>query len=110
MSLPLLSLTDFPAAGADVDAGELLAAQPPQVLAVHDPSHGSQVRSCSREPPGGDQYLGLGQGAHHDSMGADGARWPPRQSGRRRPDGQTARQRPWGSLRTPPSVAAARAS
>jgi hypothetical protein len=45
---------DIPAADADVDAGELLAAQLPQVLGVHDPSHGSQVRSCSREPPRGD--------------------------------------------------------
>ena len=41
---------------------------------MHDPSHGSQVRSCSREPPRGDQYLGRGQDAHHDSMGTCGAR------------------------------------
>ena len=33
---------------------ELLAAQLPQVLVMHDPSHGSQVRSCSGEPPRGD--------------------------------------------------------
>jgi hypothetical protein len=32
------------------------------------------VRSCSREPPRGNQYLGWGQDAHHDSMGTCGAR------------------------------------
>jgi hypothetical protein len=31
------------------------------------------VRSCSREPPRGDQYLVRGQDAHHDSMGTCGA-------------------------------------
>ncbi|MGH3265993.1 MAG: hypothetical protein ACRDNS_28830, partial [Trebonia sp.] len=31
--------------------GELIAAQPPRVLVMHDPGHGSQVQSCSREPP-----------------------------------------------------------
>jgi len=25
---------------------------------MHDPSHGNQVRSCSREPPRRNQYLG----------------------------------------------------
>ena len=65
---------DIPAIDADVDSGELIAAQLPQVLVMHDPSHGSQVRSCSREPPRGDQYLGRGQDAHHDSMGTCGAR------------------------------------
>ena len=65
---------DIPAIDADVDSGELIAAQLPQVLVMHDPSHGSQVRSCSREPPRGNQYLGRGQDAHHDSMGTCGAR------------------------------------
>ncbi len=59
---------DIPAVGADVDSGELIAAQLPQVLVMHDPCHGSQVGSCSSEPPRGDQYLGRGQDAHHDSM------------------------------------------
>ena len=36
---------------------------------MHDASDGSQVGSCSREPPRGNQYLGRGQDAHHDSMG-----------------------------------------
>jgi hypothetical protein len=53
---------------------ELIAAQLPQVLVVHDASDGSQVRSCSREPPRGNQYLGRGQHAHHDSMSTSGAR------------------------------------
>ncbi len=65
---------DIPAVGADVDSGELIAAQLPQVLLMHDPSDGSQVRSCSREPPRGDQYFGRGKDAHHDSMGTCGAR------------------------------------
>ena len=37
---------------------ELIAAQLPQVLLMHDADHGSQVRSCSREPPRGYQDLG----------------------------------------------------
>ena len=65
---------DIPAIDADVDSGELIAAQRPEVLVMHDPSNGSQVRSCSREPPRGDQDLGRGQDAHHDSMGTCGAR------------------------------------
>ena len=65
---------DIPAIDADVDSGELIAAQLPQILAMHDPSHGSQVRPCSREPPRGNQDLGRGQDAHHDSMGTCGAR------------------------------------
>jgi hypothetical protein len=68
---------DIPATGADVDPGELIAAQSPQILAMHNPRHGSQVRSCSREPPCGNQDLGRGQHAHYDSMGTCGARWPP---------------------------------
>jgi hypothetical protein len=45
---------DVPAAGADVDSGELIAAQLPQVLMVHDAGHGRHVGSCSGEPPRGD--------------------------------------------------------
>ncbi len=65
---------DIPAIGADVDSGELIAAQLPQVFLMHDASHGSQVRPCSREPSRGNQYLGRGQHAHHDSMSTCGAR------------------------------------
>jgi hypothetical protein len=65
---------DIPAIDADVDSGELIAAQLPQVHLMHDASHGSQVRSCSREPPRGNQYLGHGQDAHHNSMSTGGAR------------------------------------
>jgi hypothetical protein len=59
---------NIPAIDANVDSGELIAAQLPQVLVMHDPSGGSQVWSCSRKPPRRDQYLGRGQDAHHDSM------------------------------------------
>ncbi len=65
---------DIPAADADVDSGELIAAQLPQVLVMHEASDGSKVRSYSREPPRGNQYLGRGQDAHHDSMGTCDAR------------------------------------
>jgi hypothetical protein len=65
---------DIPAVDADVDSGEFIAAQLPQVLVMHDASHGSQVRSCSREPSRGAQYLSRGEDAHHDSMGTCGAR------------------------------------
>jgi len=66
---------DIPAVDADVDStGELIAAQLPQILLMHDASNGSQVRSCSREPPRRDQYLGRGEDAHHDSMGTCGVR------------------------------------
>jgi hypothetical protein len=65
---------NIPAVGADVDTGELIAAQPPQILFMHDASHGGQVRSCSREPPRGNQCLGRGQDAHHDSMDTCGVR------------------------------------
>ena len=68
---------DIPAIDADVDSGELIAAQLPQVVVMHDPGHGSQVRSCSSEPPRGDQCLGWGQDAHHDSMGIRGVVRPP---------------------------------
>jgi hypothetical protein len=36
---------DIPAVGADVDSGELIATQLPQILVMHDASDGSQVRS-----------------------------------------------------------------
>jgi len=70
---------DAEPAAADIPAidptstAELIAAQPPQVLVMYDPGNGSQVRSCFREPPRGDQDLGRGQDAHLDSMGACGA-------------------------------------
>jgi len=65
---------DIPAAGADIDSGELTAAQLPQVLVMHDARDGRQVGSCSREPPRGNQDFGRGQDAHHTSMGTCGAR------------------------------------
>ena len=65
---------DIPAIDADVDSGELIAAQLPQVLVMHEADGGRQVRSCSREPPRCNQYLGRGQDAHHDSMGTCAAR------------------------------------
>jgi hypothetical protein len=65
---------DVPAIDADVDSGEPVAAQLPQVLVIHEASDGSQVRSCFREPSRGDQCLGWGQDAHHDSMGTCPAR------------------------------------
>jgi hypothetical protein len=60
---------DIPALNADVDSGELIAAQLPQLLVMHDPSDGSQIGPCSRKPPRRYQYLGRSQDAHHDSMG-----------------------------------------
>ena len=54
--------------GADVDTGELIAARLPQVLGMHDASHGSQVWSCPREPSRGNQCLGRAQDARDDSM------------------------------------------
>jgi hypothetical protein len=65
---------DIPAIDADVHSGELIAAQPPQVLVVHDASDRNQVGPCSREPLRGNQDLGPGQDAHHNSMGTRGAR------------------------------------
>jgi len=65
---------DVPTLDADVDSGELIAAQLPQVLVAHDASDGSQVGFCSGEPPRGNQYLGRGKDAHHNSMGTRGAR------------------------------------
>ena len=53
---------------------ELITAQLPQVLVMHDASDRSQVGRCSREPLRGDQYLSRGKDAHHDSMGTCGAR------------------------------------
>jgi hypothetical protein len=40
---------------------ELIAAQLPQLLMMHDASDGSQIRACSRKPPRRDQYLGRGK-------------------------------------------------
>jgi len=65
---------DIPAIDADVDSGELIAAQLPQVLVMHEADGGRQVRSCSREPPRCNQYLGRGQDAYDDSMGTCAAR------------------------------------
>ena len=65
---------DIPAIDADVDSGEFIAAQLPQVLVMHDAGHGSQVGSRSREPSRGNQDLGRGEHAHADSMGTCGAR------------------------------------
>ena len=65
---------DIPAVDADVEPGELIAAQLPQVLVMHDASHGSQMGSCSREPPRGNQDLSRGKNAHHNSMSTGGAR------------------------------------
>ena len=69
-----LAAANIPAIDADIDTGELIAAQPPQVLVMHDASDSSQMGSCSREPPRGNQYPGRGQDAHHDSMSTRGAR------------------------------------
>ncbi len=65
---------DIPAIDADLGSGQLIAAQLPQVLRMHEASHGSQVRPCPREPPRGNQCLGRGQDAHADSMGTCAAR------------------------------------
>jgi len=65
---------DIPAVDVDVGSGELITAQLPQLLVMHDASNGSQVGTCSREPPRRDQYLGRGQDAHHDSMATYDAR------------------------------------
>ena len=65
---------DVPSVDADVESGELIAAELPQILAMHDASQGNQMRSRSGEPPRGNQYLGRGQDAHHTSMGTYGAR------------------------------------
>jgi hypothetical protein len=59
----------IPAIDADVDSGELIPAQLPWLLVMHDASNGSQVGPCPRKPPCRDQYLGRSQDAHHDSMG-----------------------------------------
>jgi hypothetical protein len=63
---------DIPAVAADAESGELIAA-PPQVLVMHDARDGSQMGSCSGEPPRGNQDFSRGQDAHHDSMDTCGA-------------------------------------
>ena len=60
---------DIPAAGADVDAGEPIAAQLPQILAMHDARDSRQMGSCSRGPPRGNQDLSRGQDDHHPLTG-----------------------------------------
>ena len=65
---------DIPAVDTDIDPGELIAAQLPQILVMHDASHSSQVGARSGEPPRGNQDLGRGQDAHHHSMGTCRAR------------------------------------
>ena len=65
---------DVPAVDVHVGSGELIAAQLPQVLLMHEASDRHHVRPCSREPPRGDQYLGRGENAHHDSMSTYGVR------------------------------------
>jgi hypothetical protein len=71
---PEPAAADIPAVDTDVNTGELIAAQPPQILMMHDAGDGSQVGPCSGEPPRGNQYLSRGQDAHHHSMGTCGAR------------------------------------
>jgi len=44
---------DVPAVHTDVDSGELIVAQLPQVVVMRDAGHGRQVRSCSGELPRG---------------------------------------------------------
>jgi hypothetical protein len=63
-----------PAVDTDVESGELIAAQLPLVLLMHDASQSSQAGPCSGEPPRGNQDLSWGQDAHHNSMGTCGAR------------------------------------
>ena len=58
-----------PAVGTDIESGELIAAQLPQVLVMHDARDGSQMG-----PSRGNQNLHRGQDAHHNSMGTYGAR------------------------------------
>jgi len=41
----------IPAVHANVNSGELIAAQLPQMLLMHDASNGNQVGPRSREPP-----------------------------------------------------------
>ena len=63
-----------PAVDTDVESGELIEAQLPLVLLMHDASQSSQAGSCSGEPPRGNQGLSWGQNVHHNSMGTCGAR------------------------------------
>jgi hypothetical protein len=61
--------TDIPAVDANIySTAKLIAAQSAQVLVMHDASDGSQMGSCSREPPRGTQDLGRGEDTHHHSM------------------------------------------
>jgi hypothetical protein len=74
---------DVPAVDIDVDPGELIAAELPYVLVMHDAGHGRQVGSCPGEPPRGNHYLGGGQRTHHHSMSTCRARSPPQRAGGR---------------------------
>ena len=65
---------DVPAVDADIDSGELIAAQLPQVLVMHDASGRSKCGRASRGPPSANRDLGRGEDARHDSMGTSGAR------------------------------------
>ena len=71
---PEPAAADIPAVDTDVDSGELITAQLPQVLVMHDASDGSQMGPCSREPSRDNQYLSRGKDAHHNSMSTGGAR------------------------------------
>jgi hypothetical protein len=64
---------DIPAIDPDVDPCELIEAQMPQVLVMHDAGDRSQMGSDLGEPPRGNEYLGRGEEAHHDSMRTRGA-------------------------------------
>ena len=66
------STADIPAVAADVGSGELIAAQLPQVLVMHDASDGSEIWSCARESSCGNQRLGRIEDGHNDSMGMCG--------------------------------------
>ena len=68
------SAADIPAVAADVDSGELIAAQLPQVLVMHDASDGSEVWSCARESSRGNQRLGRVEDGHNYRMGTCGTR------------------------------------
>jgi hypothetical protein len=69
---------DIPAISADVDSGELSAAQLPQILEMHDASNRNHVGPRSRKQPRGNHDPGPGRYAHHNSMDPPDARAPPR--------------------------------
>ena len=65
---------DIPAVDTDIESGEFIAAQLPEVLVMHDDSESGEVGSCSGEPLRGNQDLSWSQDAHPDSMGMCSAR------------------------------------